>query len=172
MMSSATMRHQIVQTHQFPNDEIRDRLTEAAKARGVSVNQEINDRLAASFDRPDITERVFANRGLYGLMKLIAVAMQGAGQRANMFKKGFSALGSVNVDDTQLWFHDPYEFDQAKGRPKRFWKRAGRQAARNRLWTRRPDRSCDARHWARICRPAPPRTPTKCARWTSRRTAP
>ena len=32
-------------------DEIRDKLNEAAKARGVSVNQEINDRIAASFDR-------------------------------------------------------------------------------------------------------------------------
>jgi Arc-like DNA binding domain len=94
-------------------DEIRDMLAEAAKARGVSVNQEINDRIAASFDRQDITERVLAP-GLSGLMKLVTVAMQDAGQRAKASKEGFFGLSPMNIDDIRLWFHDPYAFDQAK----------------------------------------------------------
>ena len=92
-------------------DEIRDKLTEAAKARGVSVNQEINDRIAASFDRQ---ERIFVNPGLAGLMKLVRVAMQGAGQNAAFLKKGLFSLEPKTVDDALLWFRDPYAFDQAK----------------------------------------------------------
>jgi hypothetical protein len=91
-------------------DEIRDKLTAAAKARGVSVNQEINDRIAASF----ATERIYTNPGLSGLVKLVRVAMQGAGQRAAFLKKGYFGLDPVNVDDIGRWFHDPYAFDQAK----------------------------------------------------------
>jgi hypothetical protein len=93
-------------------DEIRDKLTEAAKARGVSVNQEINDRIAASFDRQP--ERIYTDPGLSGLVKLVRVAMQGAGQRAAFLKTGYFGLDPVNVDDIRLWFHDPYAFDQAK----------------------------------------------------------
>jgi len=95
-------------------DDMRDKLTKAAKARGVSVNQEINDRIAASFDRRDITERLFEHPALYGLMKLLAVAMRGAGQRTALLKKGYFGLDPINVDDARLWFHDPYAFDQAK----------------------------------------------------------
>ena len=93
-------------------DEIRDKLNEAAKARGVSVNQEINDRIAASFDRQP--ERIYTDPGLSGLVKLVRVAMQGAGQRAAFLKTGYFGLDPVNVDDIRLWFHDPYAFDQAK----------------------------------------------------------
>ena len=60
------------------------------------------------------TERIFANPGLSGLMKLVRVAMQGAGQRAAFLKKGYFGLEPINVDDARLWFHDPYAFDQAK----------------------------------------------------------
>jgi Arc-like DNA binding domain len=92
-------------------DEIRDKLTEAAKARGVSVNQEINDRIAASFDRP---ERTYANPHTSGLMNLVRAAMQGAGQNAAFLKKGYFGLEPLNVDDGLFWFRDPYAFDQAK----------------------------------------------------------
>jgi hypothetical protein len=92
-------------------DEIRDKLAEAAEARGVSVNQEINDRIAASFDRP---ERVYANPHASGLMKLVRAAMQGAGQNAAFLKKGHFDLEPLNVDDGLFWFRDPYAFDQAK----------------------------------------------------------
>jgi Arc-like DNA binding domain len=95
-------------------DEVREKLAEAAKARGVSVNQEINDRIAASFDRKDIKERLFEHPSLYGLMKLVMVAMRGAGQRAAVLQKNFFGLDPVTVDDARLWFHDPYAFDQAK----------------------------------------------------------
>ncbi len=92
-------------------DEIRDKLNEAAKARGVSINQEINDRIAASFDRQP--ERIYSDRGLSGLVQLVRVAMQGAGQRAAFLKKGYFGVDPVRVDDLRLWFHDPYAFDQA-----------------------------------------------------------
>jgi hypothetical protein len=91
-------------------DEIRDKLAEAAKARGVSVNQEINERIAASFDRRDITEQPTLN----WLMKLVAVAMQDAGQKAKAFKESHFGVRPWNEDDIRLWFHDPYAFDQAK----------------------------------------------------------
>jgi hypothetical protein len=93
-------------------NEIRDKLMEAAKARGVSVNQEINDRIAASFERRE--ERIFVNPGLAGLMKLIRVAMQGAGQKAAFLKKDFFSLELKTVDDALFFFRDPYAFDQAK----------------------------------------------------------
>ncbi len=93
-------------------DQIRDMLAEAAKARGVSVNQEINDRIAASFDRPP--ERIYANPHTSGLMKLVRAAVQGAGQNAAFFKKGHFDLEPLNVDDGLFWFRDPYAFDQAK----------------------------------------------------------
>jgi hypothetical protein len=91
-------------------EEIRDKLTEAAAAHGVSVNQEINDRIAASF----AAERIYTNPSLSGLIKLVRVAMQGAGQRAAFLKKGYFGFDPVKVDEIGLWFHDPYAFDQAK----------------------------------------------------------
>jgi hypothetical protein len=95
-------------------DEIRDKLTEAAKARGVSVNQEINDRIAASFAKPDLTERLFTNPRVAGLMKLVRVAMQGAGQKAAVLKKGYFGLDPLTIDDAAFWPDDPYAFEQAK----------------------------------------------------------
>ena len=118
-------------------DEIRDKLNEAAKARGVSVNQEINDRIAASFDRQP--ERIFANPGLSGLMKLVRVAMQGAGQRAAFLKKGYFGLDPKSMSTTPgSGFTIPTHSTRQNGRSKRSWKRAGRQAAQNRRHTRRP----------------------------------
>jgi hypothetical protein len=91
------------------SDKIRDRLLAAAKAKGVSVNQEINERIEASFDSPDVTEKAFANRGLYGLLRMVAVAMQISGRQAMTFKN------SGDSDAADDWLSDPYAYDQAAG---------------------------------------------------------
>jgi hypothetical protein len=88
------------------SEETRERLVEAAERRGVSINQEINDRIDASFAGPDLSERTFKNKGLYGLMRLVAVAMQISGQQALIFKNNA-------VEGSDLWYRDPYAFDQA-----------------------------------------------------------
>jgi hypothetical protein len=89
------------------SNELRDRLIAAAKANGVSVNQEINDRVEASFDTPDVTEKAFANRGLYGLLRMLAVAMQISGRQAMTFKH------SGDAESADEWLSDPYAYNQA-----------------------------------------------------------
>jgi hypothetical protein len=89
------------------SDQTRERLQCAAEVRGCSINQEINDRLDASFAGPDLSERAFANRGLYGLMRVVAVAMRISGRQAMTFKNSGDSEGA------ELWYRDPYAFDQA-----------------------------------------------------------
>src|SRR4051794_21365458 len=53
------------------SETMRSKLQRAAEENGVSVNQEINDRLEASFDDSRDPDKVFASRAMFGLMKVV-----------------------------------------------------------------------------------------------------
>jgi hypothetical protein len=82
------------------------KLRAAAERRGVSINQEINDRLTASFDDDRDPDKVFASRALFGLMKLVAEAMQLTG--------GLALYADTGSTEHRLeFFKNPYAFEQA-----------------------------------------------------------
>lgn len=87
--------------------DLREQLQRAAEARGVSVTREINDRLAASFGHEAAIDAAIGNRTLLGLLRLVGVAMQGAGK--------FAAFASAvaSHDKRQEWIDNPYAYDQA-----------------------------------------------------------
>ena len=87
------------------SEEMRDKLQAAAAANGVSMNAEINNRLAASFDPDRDVDQVFSSRAWFGVMKLVSTTMEIAGRFA-VHLKG-------QPDEAATWFRDPYAFDQA-----------------------------------------------------------
>jgi hypothetical protein len=82
------------------------KLRTAAEERFVSINREINDRLNASFDDDRNPDKVFSSRALFGLMKLVAAAMQTAGAHALHLDTGSPERGLE-------FFRDAYAYDQA-----------------------------------------------------------
>jgi hypothetical protein len=86
--------------------ETLEGLRAAADARSISINREINDRLIASFDDDRNPDKVFSSRALFGLMKLVAAAMQTAGAHALHLDTGSPEHGSE-------FFRDAYAYDQA-----------------------------------------------------------
>jgi hypothetical protein len=86
---------------------LHEKLVAAAETRGASVNKEVNERLAASFDDGRDPDKVFASRAMFGLMKVVATAMEISGQQAAMLK-------SFDPKSPTPWFRDPYAFAQAE----------------------------------------------------------
>jgi len=97
-----------IQTNFRTSDTMRDRLQAAADARGISVNKEINDRLEWSFDDSRRADLIFQNQRLYGILKVIAVAMDTAGTSVNAMQS--TLAGSADKTD---WPDNPQAFRQA-----------------------------------------------------------
>ena len=63
-------------------------------------------------------ERIFADPGLSGLVKLVRVAMQGAGQRAAFLKKGYFGLDPLMSTTSGSGFAIPTHSTRQNGRSK------------------------------------------------------
>jgi len=92
-----------IQVNLRVGDEMRAKLIAAAEARGVSVNKEINDRLARSF--------VAGSRGtgdadLEGLLAVIAAAMSAAGWAA-------ASVATLSPEGAKQWINNPIAYEQA-----------------------------------------------------------
>jgi hypothetical protein len=86
--------------------ELRSRLKEEADRREISVTKEINDRLEHSFDERQQVD-IFRNEKLYGILQVVANAMQSAGEVCSFF-------ATARPDSRENWFDDPYAFEQAR----------------------------------------------------------
>src|SRR5713226_8088659 len=87
-------------------EPLRLQLEAAAKARGVSMNNEIIDRLQRSFENDRRIEEIFGGRDVYGMMRVIAAAVHETGLSA-----GFFATSSL--EGAKGWLRNPWAYDQA-----------------------------------------------------------
>jgi len=84
-------------------DELRQKLEEAAEARGVSLNQEITERLGNSFN-PLWTDKKKDNPTVDAIVDLLGQVIYAA---------GYSAGGrTFSTDGRSTWYDDPLAFDQ------------------------------------------------------------
>jgi hypothetical protein len=95
-----------IQTNFRTTTAMRESLQAAADAHGVSINREINDRLARSFEDHPSIEQDFFSRELYGIVRLIAVAMNDAGRFAALIE-------GREPESTNDWPNRPFAFSQA-----------------------------------------------------------
>ena len=72
----------------------------------ASINQLINEALNAYFDDEWNPDKVFASRHLFGVMKIVANAMQAVGATALHLDTG----SPINARE---WYLDSYAYDQA-----------------------------------------------------------
>ena len=82
----------------------RARLEKAAKARGVSMNAEIVERLEQSFQ----TEERFGGPILIHLIETIALVMRNTGQQCAYFETG-------EIMTSDRWLDMPFPYERAKG---------------------------------------------------------
>ena len=85
--------------------QLHEKLRVAALRANRSVSDEINNRLEESFDDDLDPDKVFASRAMFGLMKLVATAMQISGHAVAGFK--------TDIQSPEFWYRDPYAFAQA-----------------------------------------------------------
>lgn len=85
-------------------EALRARIEKAAKARGVSMNAEIVERLARSFE----TEDRFGGPRAVELIETIAAVMKSTGEHA-----AFMADSSKLYNQGE-WLDQPYGYDQAR----------------------------------------------------------
>jgi hypothetical protein len=88
------------------SQSLRNRLEEAARTRGVSLNAEITDRLERSLYDERVYSMMFQGAGLFGIVKAIAVAMREAGQMSGIHLHR-------TLEGSQNWPNDPTAYDQA-----------------------------------------------------------
>ncbi|HYI30319.1 MAG TPA: toxin-antitoxin system HicB family antitoxin [Bradyrhizobium sp.] len=89
--------------------DLHERLRLAAQKSHGSVSEEIEARLLESFDTAQKVDTVFENRTLYGIMRLVATAMNSAGETAG----GHSRASHNSEHGPENWHNDPHGFDQA-----------------------------------------------------------
>jgi hypothetical protein len=86
---------------------LRRRLARAASAVPRSMNAEMVHRLQRSFDDDQRLEEVWGSREVYGLMRIIAEAIQRTGQSAGFYS-------TRTVEGAEGWLTQPWAYDQAK----------------------------------------------------------
>jgi predicted transcriptional regulator len=101
--------------------DLRERLEESAKERGISLNRELNERLRRSIDREALEPMDERERGL---VALLATVMRSAGEQALHFAQMYAP-------DRLEWLDDHDAFDVAA------------QAAAHVLTALRPARGAD-----------------------------
>ena len=91
-------------------EALRARLEEEAGRRGISIAQEIVDRLTRSFDMSERLEDVFGSREVYALMRAVGSAMDMTGKAG-----AHGVAGKLDWDPKNpgAWLSDPYAYDQA-----------------------------------------------------------
>jgi len=88
------------------NESLRVKIERAAKRRGVSMNREMNDRLAASFAKELSLEEMFGSKENYALARAMASAMHQTGRAAAFVK-------SRSAQFAKSWWTDPFSYNQA-----------------------------------------------------------
>jgi hypothetical protein len=87
--------------------ETKAALLAAAKSAGRSLSQEVQLRLEWTLLEKRRIEERFGSREIYGLMRLIALAMHEAGTTA-----GFWA--TYTIEGANRWLDNPYAYSQAR----------------------------------------------------------
>jgi hypothetical protein len=86
--------------------ELHEKLRVAAQESGRSVSEEIEQRLSKSFDQSPTPEQIFGTQELYGIMQLLAAAMDETGH--------ITAIYAGLDRDSAAWLHNAFSFGQAK----------------------------------------------------------
>jgi hypothetical protein len=90
--------------------EMRRQLERAATESGRSLAQEAEFRLDRSFVEEDFEKRlireIFGDNEIYGIVRIIAIAMRDAGETAGFFD-------ATPADGSFQWLDNPFAFDQA-----------------------------------------------------------
>jgi hypothetical protein len=87
-------------------EPLRDALESAAKARGVSMNTEMNERLMRSFEDEVKLETEFARVQLYAILRVVANTMDLAGGSTAM-------MSNMLTRAAKNWVDNPFAYDQA-----------------------------------------------------------
>jgi hypothetical protein len=96
----------LVQLGPRVREPLRNALESAAKARGVSMNTEINERLMRSFEDEVKLETEFARVQLYAILRVVANTMDHAGASTAM-------MSNMLTGETKNWVDNPFAYDQA-----------------------------------------------------------
>lgn len=97
---------EMVQVSFRTREPLRAALEAAAKARGVSMNTEMNDRLMRSFEDEANLETEFARIPLYAILRLVANAVDHAGASA-------AIVSNMGAGASKAWLDNPFAYDQA-----------------------------------------------------------
>jgi hypothetical protein len=87
-------------------EPLRAALESAAKARGVSMNTEMNERLMRSFEDEVKLETEFARVQLYAILRIVANTMDLAGGSTAM-------MSNMLTKAPKNWVDNPFAYDQA-----------------------------------------------------------
>ena len=87
-------------------EDLREKIQEAANARGVAVNKEISDRLEKSFSEEMTISAADGAAELYSILRVVAAAMDLAGPMA-------AIMSTLNPDAGKTWVHSSIAYEQA-----------------------------------------------------------
>src|SRR5437868_6483325 len=88
------------------SDDLREKISRAAKQRGVAVNKEISDRLERSFNEGETISATEGDGELYPLLRVVAAAMEVAGPMA-------AILSTMNAEAGKTWLSNSIAYEQA-----------------------------------------------------------
>jgi hypothetical protein len=99
-------KSELVQVSFRTREPLRAALESAAKARGVSMNTEMNERLMRSFEDDVKLEVEFSRVQLYAILRLVANAMDHAGASS-------AIMSNMGTGASKNWTDNPFAYDQA-----------------------------------------------------------
>jgi hypothetical protein len=99
-------KSELVQVSFRTREPLRAALELAAKARGVSMNTEMNERLMRSFEDDVNLETEFARVQLYAILRVVANTIDHAGTSS-------AVVSSMSTGAPKSWTDNPFAFDQA-----------------------------------------------------------
>lgn len=97
---------ELVQVSFRTREPLRAALESAAKARGVSMNTEMNERLMRSFEDEVKLEAEFARVQLYAILRVVANTVDHAGASSAM-------VSNMTTGAPKNWVDNPFAYDQA-----------------------------------------------------------
>jgi hypothetical protein len=96
-----------IQTNFRTTPEMKARLEAAAESNGLTFNKEVNRRLAESFDPRRELDPVLSDPVLFGMIIVLAKAMQKTGMPVLLFTEG------GHTKNERDWHRDPYAYARA-----------------------------------------------------------
>jgi Arc-like DNA binding domain len=87
-------------------EDLREKIQEAANARGVAVNKEISDRLEKSFSEEMTISAVDGASELYSILRVVAAAMDLAGPMA-------AIMSTMSTEAAKTWISNSIAYEQA-----------------------------------------------------------